>query len=332
MAIFLLFLFICLASHGQNTPDTLRFRVMSYNVENLFDCRDDTLTADEEFLSEAPRHWTPRRYWQKLDHISRVIAAVGEWQMPALVALCEVENDSTLHDLTRRSPLRHAGYRYLMTHSADLRGMDVALLYRRDLFRPIASQSLHIPPCHDQHRPTRDILLVSGELPNRDTLDIFVLHFPSKLQGAKQTLPYRMQAARTLKQAADSLHALRRRPQILMLGDFNDTPDSPVLRHLLQDSLYSHLLPPSALPRQTPGSYAYQGRWQLIDHLIASTTLLRPDVPCRWLQSSVYAAPFLLTADRTHGGWRPLRTYHAYRYEGGYSDHLPLWAEFLLLY
>lgn len=54
---------------------------------------------------------------KKLDAIARVIIAVGKWTPPALVALCEVENDSVLHDLTRYSILREAGYRYVITHS-----------------------------------------------------------------------------------------------------------------------------------------------------------------------------------------------------------------------
>lgn len=47
--------------------------------------------------------------------MARVITAVGEWNPPALVGLCEVENDSVLRDLTQRSPLKELGYRYVMT-------------------------------------------------------------------------------------------------------------------------------------------------------------------------------------------------------------------------
>ena len=39
------FFFLC----GQTKKDTLSFRVVSYNVENLFDCRHDTLKNDYEF-------------------------------------------------------------------------------------------------------------------------------------------------------------------------------------------------------------------------------------------------------------------------------------------
>ena len=32
----------------------------------------------------------------------------------------------------------------------------------------------------------------------------------------------------------------------------------------------------------------------------------------------------MMTDDVTHQGQRPLRSYYGYRYEGGYSDHLPI--------
>ncbi|MEE1214127.1 MAG: endonuclease, partial [Bacteroidaceae bacterium] len=109
---------------------------MSWNVENLFDCHDDPLKDDGEFLPESERRWTPARYWRKQDQLARTIAAVepqNGW--PLLVGMMEVENDSVLFDLTRRSPLRRAGYDFLVTQSPDIRGIDVALLYQPKVFR-----------------------------------------------------------------------------------------------------------------------------------------------------------------------------------------------------
>ena len=155
--------------YGQEKKDTIIFRAMSYNVENLFDCRHDTLKNDYEFLPNATRHWNYPKYKKKLDNIARVIIAVGGWTPPALVALCEVENDSVLRDLTRYSALREADYRYVMTQSLDERGIDVALLYQRGLFKLLSYQCLSIPKPDKSSRPTRDILHVSGLLLNQDT-------------------------------------------------------------------------------------------------------------------------------------------------------------------
>ena len=154
-----------------------RIRFVSYNVENLFDCVDDTLTNDDEFLPQATRHWTPYRYWDKLQAISRTITTIGDDRAPDFVALCEVENDSVMHDLTRRSALRTVKYNYLMTSSKDPRGIDVALMYKPTTFRPFAHKALSLSQTSSpQGQHTRDVLLVSGQLHMGDTLDIFVCH------------------------------------------------------------------------------------------------------------------------------------------------------------
>lgn len=110
-----------------------RLTIVELNTENLFDTRHDTLKNDYEFLPDSPRHWTRTKYWQKLNRIGQTIIACGEdssgWTLPDIVGLCEVENDSVLFDLTRRSLLRKACYEYVMTASNDARGIDVALLY-----------------------------------------------------------------------------------------------------------------------------------------------------------------------------------------------------------
>ena len=123
--------------------------------ENLFDCRHDSLKEDREFLPGGEKKWTPSRYWRKLDALSKVVAAVGEERLPDLVGLCEVENDSVLFDLTRRSSLRALGYRYVATHSPDVRGIDVALLYQPGSFRLLESRGITVPSVDAGFRPAQ---------------------------------------------------------------------------------------------------------------------------------------------------------------------------------
>ena len=113
------------------------------NCENLFDTKHDSLKNDYEFLPQSSYKWTPYRYWRKLANLSKTIVALGyedlslvgtaspdnpsrpsekSWHVPDFVALCEVENDSVLFDLTRRSALRGVNYDYVMTDSPDDRG------------------------------------------------------------------------------------------------------------------------------------------------------------------------------------------------------------------
>lgn len=270
---------------------------------------------------------------------------MGEWTPPALIALCEVENDSVLYDLTHYSVLREVGYRYVMTHSNDERGIDVALLYQRGLFKLLDNHSIIIDKPRPSDRPTRDILHVSGMLLNGDTLDILIAHFPSRSGGAKESEPYRLKAAHRLKQTADSIISLRQYPQLLIMGDFNDYPHNRSIKKIIQaealvpgntprnDQLY-HLLARKVQKEKNYGSYKYQGEWGLLDHLIVSGNLLKPDAPLTTSEAHAGVArlPFLLVPDKRFGGVQPFRTYIGPRYEGGISDHLPVWAEFRLIY
>ena len=41
------------------------------NCENLFDYLHDEDKTDVEYLPDATRHWTKKRYWQKLNNIAK---------------------------------------------------------------------------------------------------------------------------------------------------------------------------------------------------------------------------------------------------------------------
>lgn len=296
-------------------------RFVTYNVENLFDCVDDTLTNDNEFLPQATRHWTPYRYWAKLQAISRVIASVGDNRAPDFVALCEVENDSVMYDLTRRSALRTVGYKYLMTKSFDPRGIDVSLMYKPTTFRPFAHHSLRLPKRYmpnEQH--VRDILFVSGQLHTGDTIDIFVCHLPSRLNG-KESAKRRASVVEHICHAIDSLNQVRYIPRIVVMGDFNDTPHSSALRSLSEKAQLK------CITEDLSGSYRYKGKWEQIDHIYLSPTLLHTDTAALHLAPQGawnFAPDFLTEPEPLYGGSRPHRTYNGMRYQGGTSDHLPV--------
>lgn len=292
------------------------------NCENLFDCRHDSLKHDTEFLPEAPRRWTSGRYWRKLDNISKAILSCGEdssdFVIPDLVALCEVENDSVLRDLTRRSLLRGARYGYVVTDSPDERGIDVALLYHEFSFAPIAHSSLRVNAV-DGMPPTRDILYVSGRIITDDTLHVFVVHAPSRYGGERATRPYRMAAAMRLCEAIDSVRAVSADAKIIVAGDFNDYPSAPAIDSVCARGMVN--VTASACGHNgARGTYRYKGKWGNIDHILLSHSLLDRFESCR-----VNDAPFLLEDDEKYGGVKPRRTYVGYRYRrDGCSDHLPL--------
>ena len=291
---------------------------MELNCENLFDTRHDSLKNDLEFLPDGSYRWTPYRYWAKLNHLGQEIVAQSN-PIPDFVAMCEVENDSVMFDLTKRSLLRNAGYEYVMTSSPDERGIDVALLYQPASFALLHSYSIRIKPLPDT-RPTRDILYVSGRVITGDTLHVFVVHAPSRRGGERESRPYRLQVASQLAEAVDSIYALQSGAKIIVAGDFNDYHDSPALEYLYQH----HLINISAGARGSHGAkatYRWHGEWRSLDQILLSESMQHPENACR-----IGDLPFLLEDDEKYGGKKPYRTYLGPRYLGGYSDHLPLVA------
>ena len=289
---------------------------MELNCENLFDTRHDSLKNDLEFLPDGSYKWTPYRYWAKLNHLGQEIVAQSD-PVPDFVAMCEVENDSVMFDLTKRSLLRNAGYEYVMTSSPDERGIDVALLYQPASFALLHSHSIRIKPLPDT-RPTRDILYASGLLITGDTLHIFVVHAPSRRGGEQASRPYRLHVASQLAEAVDSVYAISRDAKIIIAGDFNDYADSPVLQYLYEH----HLINISSDAQGSHGAkatYRWHGEWRSLDQILCS-----PSLAARKQSSVIGDLPFLLEDDEKYGGKKPYRTYLGPRYLGGYSDHLPL--------
>ncbi len=292
--------------------------LVELNCENLFDCQHDSLKQDTEWLPASVRNWTPARYWRKMNSIGQEILSCQDDGIPDLVALVEVENDSVIFDLTRRSLLRHAGYEYLMTQSPDVRGIDVALLYQPMTFRPLCCDYLEVEPLEGM-RPTRDVLYVQGETSERDTLHVFVVHAPSRFGGEHPTRPNRRVVMERIMQV---VRELPEDAKVIIAGDFNDYADSPSLQYLEQHG-FINVTREARGSNGARGTYRYQGEWESIDHVLVSR-VLRDFVA----ESFINDAPFLLEEDKKYGGVKPLRTYNGYRYQRGFSDHLPLVVRF----
>lgn len=317
------------------------FRIMFYNVENLFDTHDDPLKEDDDFLPDGFMRWTPWKYWEKLRNITRVITAVGGMQSPALVGLCEIESDSVLFDLTKRSPLRVQEYEYIITDSPDDRGIDVALLYQRHQFKPLQTCEYEIRFNYKNIRPTRNILHVTGEVLNGNILDIFVCHFPSRSGGQRETEPARIEAATLLKNKVDSLLTLRENAHIVVMGDFNDHPHNRSLSQILgarsiqsplqRNQLYNLFHHRTKEPEF--GTYKYQGRWEILDQFILTGNLLKQEssIHLKDNEAHIFKADFLLEEDGRYYGKKPYRTNIGPRYIGGFSDHLPIYIDLTLI-
>jgi hypothetical protein len=332
--LFGLLLFVSCEIFSQSPPEEIT--VCFYNVENLFDLRDDPDVADGEFTPAGVRRWTGRRLDKKLLDISKTLLSASGWEPPRLIGVCEVENRYVLERLIRDTPLCAFPYGIIHKESPDRRGMDVAFLYHKDYFHPLRYQSYPVRTARDSILTTREILYVSGIVRGTDTLHLFINHWPSRYSGLLESQPDRNLAARTLKKQVERLQLCHKDPCIVIMGDFNDQPtDESISEHLrvaeLPDSgktirpamLYNLSLPWMEHDR---GTIKYRSQWSVFDQIIVSGSLLDPKnkLFTRPEWARIVTPPFLLEADKTYGGIKTRRTYFGYRYSGGTSDHLPV--------
>ncbi len=308
--------------------------IMFYNVENLFDVVSDPNKSDDEFTPAGSKHWTYSRMQDKFNKIARVILNAGGWNLPVLVGLCEVENAWVLNSMLHHTGLYNLDYRFVHYDSPDVRGIEVALLYRNNRFVVLDSQPVEVD-LGPVHQPTRDILYVKGILDACDTLHVLVNHWPSRYGGSSFTQWKRQCAANLVKEICDSL--LNNNPDrlLVILGDFNEAPNSNIfLKDLEIGDINSdkQLISPALNLLTSIGTLKYQHSWEIFDQIIVSRSLLNQDLNISLKSGSfrIVDLPFLLERDFQMGGLKPFRTYNGFKYNGGYSDHLPVWIDLIV--
>lgn len=312
-------------------------RFMFYNTENLFDTFDDSTTLDNDFLPEGNYHWTKNRYTSKINKVYKVIAGVGGWTPPDIIGLCEIENRYVLEQLTKNTPLLKHNYKIVHKNSPDRRGIDVGLLYNLKTISPIKEEFINVNDFENSQFLTRDILYFKC-LAQKDTLHFFINHWPSRWGGQFQSEPKRLLAAKTLRLKVDSIFIINPASKIIVSGDFNDTPSDKSLTEILNaktnfdptktSDLYN--LSFSYCNNQC-GTHKYREGWACLDQIIVSGGLLMENNMYTTPSSAhVFAQPFLLEDDTKYNGQKPFRTYIGMRYNGGFSDHLPVYLDLFL--
>ncbi len=310
-------------------------RIVFWNVENFFDPSNDSIKNDDDFTPNGINRWTYSRFEKKKNNIYKTLVALGGENMPVMVGLCEIENDWVLQQLCLNTPLRRFSYNLLHYESPDMRGIDVALIYRPEKFHILYSKPIAIDNPNDVTFKTRDILLVSGILFDKDTLFTLIAHFPSKRGGASSDKK-RNYVASKLRNVVDTIVNRHPLSTVIVMGDFNDTPfDNCITKSL-------GVLPDTAnwktntlintmcrIPKNT-GTYKYKGDWSCIDQIMVSkNVILNPDHPISVVGATahIFAPDFLLIPDTKFLGKKLFRTYAGMKYQGGFSDHLPIYID-----
>lgn len=293
-----------------------------YNVENLFDTVDDPEINDDEFLPEGDKNWNTERYQDKLSKISTVLKAMANGA--DVIGLAEIENKGVIEDLIATPGLEKFEYGIVHKNSPDKRGIDVALIYKKDRFKVLHTNWVVYP---EEGYFTRDILLCTG-IYFGDTLTLGVNHWPSRRSGPEK----RNQAGDQLKLALDSIKTATPDAKIILMGDFNDDPRNASIKKALGADNKLKKLTKGGLYntsgdtyQQGFGSLYYRGAWNLFDQIIVSEDLVNGDgITYKPASFSIFGPGWMRNQSGQYAGG-PFRSFSYDKYIGGYSDHFPVY-------
>ncbi|MCM4166724.1 hypothetical protein KCTC52924_01574 [Arenibacter antarcticus] len=334
--VFLIFFSLLFRMYSQESKSYEIRTIAFYNVENLFDTQNDSLTFDDDRTPTGKDQWTEERYWDKLNNITKVLSEIGREvtnNAPDIIGLCEIENRAVLVDVINHPNLQGLEYDIVHFDSPDERGIDVALLYRKAVFLPtsFSSHRLLLTKQDDFRDYTRDQLVVGGLLDGEE-LYFIVNHWPSRSGGEARSRPNRIAAAKLNKRIIDSITRQVPGAKIISMGDLNDDPIDHSLKKILKTKSKEEIMEPTDLynpmenlHKKGIGSLAYRDRWNLFDQLYFTANLyLDPSSGYKFWKAGIFNPPYLIDKKGKYKGY-PLRTYANGNYIGGYSDHFPVY-------
>lgn len=322
----ILLLFLSDTSFCQSGKKSKVKTIAFYNLENLFDTEDDPHVNDNEFLPDSDKKWTPDRYKQKLKNLAEVIHQLGDSDGPEVIGLCEVENRKVLQDLIETDQLKEKGYSIVHFDSPDPRGIDVALLYKSSVFKPLETKLSPVNTGDEENdKGSRDILMVGGLWNKKTKVYFFVNHWPSRVGGEQKTVAKRLIASQQLQNAIKEVAEKQKDAALFLMGDFNDDPvDSSIL--LLNNAIPAALNNPAVkcwVP-DSIGSLEYRGKWNMFDQILYYLPKSLSSIKVKTTDFQVFRPNFLFDKNEK-SGTKPYRTYAGRRYQGGYSDHFPVY-------
>ncbi|HMQ09772.1 MAG TPA: endonuclease/exonuclease/phosphatase family protein [Oligoflexia bacterium] len=284
-----------LKTQHHNSNKKTNLFIMTYNVENLFDIKDDPKKDDETFLPYALKknkkhhahcakirnykwkkqcfdlNWDKIAYETKLKNIAHVIALQNKNNGPDILFLQEIENINVLQDLNQLLPKKVQFQSISLIEGQDTRGIDVAIMSKLPLKQ--APQLFHIPfdnISNERKKDTRGILHAQYTLPDGKSLGTYSIHFPA---------PYHPKQLR--QQALTFLNQLQKKHQHLdyhiAAGDFNvsreESDKTLIFQKIAQKQwLTPHLSAKAYVNKSNVGSnyYAKKKSWSFLDVILLS--------------------------------------------------------------
>lgn len=316
------------------------YKVVFYNFENLFDTLRDPDIHDEEFQPDGLKKWNSAKYNKKIGNLERVLfdIAAEDKDYPAVIGVSEIENRNVMEDVIAQPKLAPANYRVVHFDSPDARGVDVGFYYRPDVFKLEGSAAIPFRMPGMPNFRTRDFVTMWGTIED-EPFFFLVSHWPSRLGGKEASAPKRMAAARQVRAIVDSVQRANPATKVVVMGDLNDdaTDDSVVeglgakgrTRDVQPGDMFNPFIP---MLKAGYGTLAYRDEWNLFDNIVVSDNLVTaPEGELKIQRAGdskfyggIFRRPYMIQKEGQYKGY-PLRTFVGNNFQGGFSDHFPVY-------
>jgi len=286
-----------------------------YNLDNLFDPFEASHTLDYDFTPQGKKKWGNYRYQQKLYKISRTIQEIHQERELLFCGIAEVETGQVISDLLRQAPIENLNLGFVHFDSPDSRGIDVGLIYNKSLFE-LGETFTHSVELKTPREIiySRDILEIHGTMGN-SKIRVFVNHWPSHRRRLNKSL--RTQASFVLEQAI--LENQQPDELVIVMGDFNDNPDSEFLKFLEKLKFKNTS---KELLTSDQGTTKHLRNWLLFDQIYLSSGFFEGQ-DWQFESSRIFNEEFLIDPTGRNKN-QPFRTFIGKNYIGGQSDHFPI--------
>jgi len=314
-----------------------RYKIVSYNVENFFDTVSVSKSHNQDFTPSGKFEWNTQRYQTKIANLSKVVNPVCDTTPLLFLGVCEVENKKVIRDWLKHPAMAKHKLTFIHFDSVDPRGIDVALLYNRKLFKPKYKELLQPKFDFDTLYRARGILYVRGKF-GKEEIHVFVNHWSSRKGGAEKSDSRRIKTAELLRKKIDEINAKQYNAKIIVMGDFNDPPFANSVAEVLQAKQSSIALKEKVLfnlmseaAQRGQYTFNFEGEQDMLDQIIVSENFVRSDCNlCIDKKRGYVFQPKWLMYKSSKFGVMPFRTYEGFKYTGGFSDHLPVYTDLVV--
>lgn len=314
-----------------------------WNVENLFEENNSPNRPEwlQKKLNAELKGWGKPELHIKLKQLATVIDAMNDAKGPDLLGVCEVESSGVLQGLVGTLQQPNRDYAVVHADNADMRGIDVAFIYDRNLFeietkRDAAGIVKNTVFYHviQKRNATRDLVQVNFKTKKGNDFIVIGNHWPSRLGGEMDSEPYRMMAGETLSYFLERIKEIRGEIPILVMGDFNDEPFN---RSLTSYALSTNQISKVKSSRSrnpylynmmwtlmdgAQGTHSYGGEWGMLDQILVNRGALKnKQLYTSADKAEIFTVEGMIKRNKVIRHSRPSsREYN----KNGFSDHLPL--------